>query len=683
MPLPRPSDFTDNSVTESQFKYNLTQLIQYIAELKQYIDSLVIDSNTEAVALLLDNLLAELAAAGAGANGWTSSLVVHNDISLSQIIDDLSLKAKGIEYVTPEMFGSTGGLTDNALIVAAVDTGLPVLCMGDEYKLSDLTLNKSATLVFGENTKIINTQTSGTKKPSITFAGQGLTGSAVTVTGLSASNLDSVYHTDTIIVSDATQFKVGDTVLIQENMPLREEVNYPSMPKLLQDFNYREFATIMSIVGNEIKFQEYLRFPYKASNSLTLQKVAFLENAHVAGGVWIGGNGAGGGVKFSHCRRSSSKNIKGLGLSDSNRNGGAPVYFENCWESNSENTDGHLTLYSHFSSKNQSCLFQNIKGKRTSNGGVMSGGDRFCHVGPIVEDSPGISNGDGLSVSNGSRHNTYGPFTISGARCYTLWLHESCDDNIFLPLKSRAGITGGAYVFGDRNNFVHLDIKGHPSFGLGLSGNDNFANVDIDVDGSAVNILQGTSGNRVFGRSVSRGTSTISYDLLIGNVRDTVVEISGGTRGIGFSGATEAQVLNHTNTIEIVGKKPFSLRKLNMQRGGYIWNSMLSAVSSSSPKQILEPKTSDVGDTNGLGPVVASTPDSGVCYKLCLKTNTTIADTYTEVLAFSRQGTWAFTEIKQGANAAAPILRANSSGELEVTTNSTTALSIFVAIQRF
>lgn len=100
--LPLAADLIGSTVTEAQFKANLKILIenvfskdqgndltQDIANLRQYINSLVIDANSTAVASLLDDLFADLVAAGAGENGWLANLVLDNSGKSQQEVNDL------------------------------------------------------------------------------------------------------------------------------------------------------------------------------------------------------------------------------------------------------------------------------------------------------------------------------------------------------------------------------------------------------------------------------------------------------------------------------------------------------------------------------------------------------------------------------------------------------------------
>lgn len=101
--LPAANDLIGNAVTEAQFKANFKLLIenifskdqgealsQGVASLRQYIDSLVINANEGVLSSLLDDLLADLATAGAGQNGWIAELVSYNGISQEKINDGLA-----------------------------------------------------------------------------------------------------------------------------------------------------------------------------------------------------------------------------------------------------------------------------------------------------------------------------------------------------------------------------------------------------------------------------------------------------------------------------------------------------------------------------------------------------------------------------------------------------------------
>jgi hypothetical protein len=583
-----------------------------------------------------------------------------------------------IKYVAPEMFGTPGvGANDNALFTAAFATGYPVRAMGPLYRLNALVVTVPADITFGAWTFVRNMQTSGTKVKAIQFNGGGLTGTAVTVTGVGGSGLPSSFHTDNIEVSDASGFAVGDTVRLFEDMPL-QLCTRSANPGEYQDFNYREFTTIQSIVGSIITFNEFLRWPYSTTRALKLQKVVFLENPVVRGGKFIGGIAGGGGLGFSFCRYAHAERIRGLGNSEADRNGGPPWTFSDCWESTSDDTVSKWTLFTHQSSRNQSCNFTNISGKRTTNGGVISSGDIFCSIGPIVEDSPGDNNGDGLGLHNGSRFNTYGPFVISGARCYSMWLHQSCDDNTFLTFNSTHGITGGVYCFGDRNHFPSAKITGHPSFGIALNGDNNAAHVDIEVSGTGVRIGPGTTGNRVTGRSVSTGSDTFARDLIMNDSTYTVIDLVGGSRGMVYANGV---VENHTNDIILRGPLPYTLRRAMRSSGAYSWNYRFTGVSVSASKDIVVPGLAT--DTNGLKTLVASAADDGEIYVIRLQPMSTVANTYSEYRAVTRQNSWALVAVVEGSSSFAPRL-AVSTNKLVLTLNSSsTALQVNMKIDRY
>lgn len=90
--LPTPDQLIGNSVSEAEFKENLKRTIEFIAELKPYIDSLVINANEGALNNILQDAIDAAAAAGAGANGWTDLLIKTQDGSTQRDINERSLK---------------------------------------------------------------------------------------------------------------------------------------------------------------------------------------------------------------------------------------------------------------------------------------------------------------------------------------------------------------------------------------------------------------------------------------------------------------------------------------------------------------------------------------------------------------------------------------------------------------
>ena len=90
--LPTPDQLIGNSVSEAKFKDSLKRTIEFIAELKPYIDSLVINANEDALNNILKDAIDAAAAAGAGSNGWTDLLIKTEDGSTQRDINEKSLK---------------------------------------------------------------------------------------------------------------------------------------------------------------------------------------------------------------------------------------------------------------------------------------------------------------------------------------------------------------------------------------------------------------------------------------------------------------------------------------------------------------------------------------------------------------------------------------------------------------
>lgn len=574
----------------------------------------------------------------------------------------------GREYVTPEQFGTLSA-NDNQLFIDAIAAGKPVLALGTVYNVSKVISTSSAVIIFGRNTRIVNGQTSGPKEPSFLFQGNK------DVTEVDVTAISSDYLKDTITVADASGFSVGDTVLLQENEPLVPEIDY-GQGALFQDANYREFSTILAINGNDITFEEYLRFPYQTANSLKLQKVNFLEDVHVAGGIFEGGNGGGGGVNLTLCRYSSVTQVKGRGLSELDRNGGSVCKFEECWESHRDAHDSKWTLFGAHSVKNQSCTFGTMQSKRTSNGGLIVSGDRFCSFATVVQDSTGDDNGDGVGLSNGARNNSFGTINCSGSRCYGMWWHPTCDDNTVESFSSDVGITLVLYLFGDRNKFGIVKGRNHPT-GVAIYGNDNeIVSGDIVTEGTALQLTaDDTVGNKIQGQFISTGVAANSYDLIIGNVVNTDVHIRGGARGINYA---VGKVPNHDNTIFIDGPNPYVLA-IDKHTKGYTWSNREVNVNATA-RDLQVPVQ---GQPQGLGALDSTVSgDAAKVYRISIKTESTIADTYSEYYVINRQSVMQITPLIEGASSFAP--RLSLSGNIvQIATNGGGNISMVVNVDQY
>ena len=122
--------------------------------------------------------------------------------------------------------------------------------------------------------------------------------------------------------------------------------------------------------------------------------------------------------------------------------------------------------------------------------------------------------------------------------------------------RSYAGITGGIHMFGDRNTFGQVLVRDNPSFGIADYGTENtFLDVDISCETTAINVL-GTGG-RYQGRAVSRGSDSISRDVIINaGVENCDIDIRGGTRGLIYASGVAP---HHSNRIEMRGPAPYTL----------------------------------------------------------------------------------------------------------------------------
>lgn len=588
-----------------------------------------------------------------GSGGWFNigDAILRSDLAQA--------KAAAGLYVTPEMFGAVGGSTnDNALFLAAAATGKPIKAFGSAYNLNQLVFTTPVDLEFGENTVINNVQASGTKQPAVRAAGTGLTGAAVSVTALGSS-----YLFNSVTVSSAAGFAVGDTVMLKENQPLEMETNVSS--PVSEDFNYYEFATIKTIASNVITFEEFIGGEFQLARSIIMQKCVFLQNANIRGGIFSGGNSAGGGVGLEWCRKSKiSAKCTGLGdsLASNQRMGGAAGKMENCWECEMTIQYSQWALFSGFASNIQSCKIDVLGGKRTSNGGLIIGNARQCEINPSLQDNPGDVSGDGMGVSGRSWGNTFGALTIAGANCYALWVRQPVKNNTFQSIVSMSGITAVINLYGDKNNFMLVKSRGHQSPLVALEGNDNTLNIDYEGTGSGVVIRGDKSGNIIRGKSNCIGSAS-EYDVLMSGagIVNHIIDLKCGSRGLGYgAGVTE----NHTNRIRIRGSNPYSLG-YNETGKGYTWSRMIYGVGSTAQKLKV---VGTSADTDGLKDLVAPPQDDADVYLITLKMSSVLADTYSQYLLTGRQSGWDLTVIKQGSSSFAPKLTVNGT-KVDLTLN--------------
>ena len=577
-----------------------------------------------------------------------------------------------------EQFGEVGsGSNDNALLTAAVGMGKPIVCKGAEYQFDNIQITDAADITFGPSTVVRNTQSSGASQPAIRFVGTGLTGSAISVTAINGSSgaFDPTDElVDTITVSDATSFAVGDTVRLFEDEAEEMEtgVSAPSS----QDFNNWDFRTILSISGSDIQFEEYIRLPFDTARSLTLQKVVFLENARLQGGIHVGGADSGGGVSMEHCRRSSISHVVGKGNSASDQSAGDPVKFEDCWQCDADNIQGQWTQFGFRSRYSQSCDFRHLKAKRTTNGGVMSVGDKFCNIGPIVNDSAGDDNGDGLGVHSGSKFCTYGPITLTGDHCYGMWIKQPSTDNVFLPIVSTAGVTTCVLNTGNRNTFQSVTVKGNNGSGVIAEADDcTVLHLDYKGPASGFRVKSGFGGAYVRGRSVSTGSDSFAYDLVIGDVTNCDIDVSGGARGIQYASGDR----NETNDIVLRGPNPITYGR-RYQGRGWTWGAEVLSVSSTA-QTLMIPGVA--GDTDGLTELVPPSGDEGVSYLITLQARINVTTANSQYQLLGRQDTWYLSEVRKGASSFAPALQVNGSEEIEILSATASAVPVYASITKF
>lgn len=574
-------------------------------------------------------LRAELAA--------TNSSVIIGGVDAGSI-------GKRMNYVTPEMFGTVGLLdNDNTLFLAAIATGKKVIANGASYKLNQIVITTPIDLQFGENTIINNVQTNGVKRPSIVVNGAGLTGAATGVTALGATPLYK-----SVEVASTTGLSAGMSVMMRETAPLALETNV-SAP-VMEDFNYYEFFTILSIVGNTVVFEEFVGGDFNLSRSITLQQVQFVDNVNIHGGIHSGGNPTGGGIELNWCRKSNvSAKIKGN--SDSDRSGGQAIKLSNCWECEAKILYAQWSLFTARADNIQSCTVDVLGGKRTTNGGLIVNNVRQSSINSSVQDNAGDVSGDNLGVSGRSWGNTFGPITVSGANCYTLWIRQPVTNNIFLPIMSTSGITAAVNLYGSKNHMQLIKVRNHSAPAVALEGDNNVLTVDYEGHGSGVVIRGGVTGNKVNGKSISLDPS--SYDVLIGgDITDHEIDMLCGNRGFAYGNGVYD---NYSNKIRINGPLPFWLGYSQNGRG-WSWTRELSGIGSTPHRLQVIGTSSDVA---GLKDLVAESGDTAQIYRITLKTNTAVVDMYSEYIITSRQGGWVIDIIKQGTSSFAPKLTIN------------------------
>jgi hypothetical protein len=588
-------------------------------------------------------------------------------IGIDSVAGDLATWLKGMNVVTPEMFGQPGAAAnDNDLFLAAGALGKQILALGPLYKLDRPVYPYSVNILVGDATEMRNVQTEGVKEAAITVEG-GRVGAPVTVTGFDLINaggtVDELFIgrlSRKLRVADSSGFAAGDTVEIFEGRPLIASTRKGTPEPEYEDHNYHQLATIESIAGPIITLREYLGWPFKVEYALQVQKVVHVEQAVVKGGKWTGSQTGGGAIAFKYCRDSYAGDIvaAGIGEADADRMGGAPIYFENCWESRRGPVSARWTLFTHLSHRNQSCYFGPVvAGKRTSNGGVIVSSDTLCTFDLILQDAPGSFNGDQIGFGNGARRNTFAGQTGSSSHCYTAWVRESCDDNTFLAFNSFNGITVAVQDFGNRNIWRSIKVRGHPSAGVYFGGDGTQATVDIEGAGTGVHLLGNQRDLRINGRAVCTTHGNPQFkDLLIGaNVINSVVELVGGREGAGYAaGAIE----HHSNQIIVSGSKPYQLRSRDFAGGGTFRNQLLG-VDELTPQVIKVPGYEFDGEgvpidtPDGLIDLRPQLPatDDGVVFEINLTRNQGYEGAWSTYKVLSRQGEFVIMREVVGAPA--------------------------------
>lgn len=601
------------------------------------------------------------------------------------------------DTVSPEMFGVPGaGGNDNALFTAAFATGKPVKALGPLYKLDRLKTARSINLEVGALTEMRNVQAGGAKDAGLTIEG-GFVGSATGVLGFQTINVEDVTAlrigelARRVRVVNATSFAVGDTIRIYEDMPLTEATRKGTPDPEFEDLNYHQYATVESISGNTITTQEYFAWPFDVANAMKVRKVVFVEGVTVTGGRWTGGNQAGGGLHLSFCRHARVGDIHGSGFGpaeDANM-GGPPVFFSDCWQSYRGPLFAQWCTFVAQHERNQSCSYGPIAaGKKTTNGGMIIGGDIFCSYGLITQDSPGDDNGDQISFANGARRNTFAGILGVGSNCYTTWIRQGCDDNTFGVFNSFHGETAAIQDYADRNIFRSVKVRGHPSAGVILGG--NFTQVDIDFEGEGTGVQFGApyldeardsgilQGHRVTGRSVCTALGgSLFYDLVIaGRLIDSVVDLIGGPRGAMY-GANAVE--NYSNEILLSGVKPYALRGRRFLMGEPHRDQIVDVpanptIGSGQPLLVPGGDARVTGDGRINLPIVAG--DDGVSYEVTLTRNQGYPGAWSRYWILTRQGE--IFLMREEVGMPADGIPADFSPRLRIVPGSPQRLEIFV-----
>lgn len=628
---------------------------------------------------------------------------VHQGVTVEEF-------GKAVTFVTPEMFGVPGaGANDNTLIANAVGSGHVVLAYGPLYKLNSLVLTIAPNIIFGPQTEIRNMQAGGSKNHAMTVQG-GYTGSAIVVTGFDLINSGGTVTTigrnklsKTIRVANGSSFAAGDTIRIYEDGPINELSTITGFAGETQDFNYREFATIATVAGNVITTREFLRFPYRATRTVSsvdyttkIRKVAFVENPCVKGGVWTGGNPAGGGIAFEFCRDGYAGEVKGRGLSSAEADfmGGAVVTFKDCWESHRGPISARWTLFTHYSMRNQACHFGPVHGSKwTLQGGMYVSGDCFCTYDLITQDAPGFISGDQIGLANGARCNIFAGILGTGSNCYGMIIRQGCDDNIISALSNFNGITVGLQDFAERSNLKAVKLRGNPAGGVVLGGNGTIIDLDVDCEANAVLLLGNQRGLRITGSAKSSSSDPQFFDLLIGNlVRDSVIDLQCGTKGAGYSGAA---VVHHSNEIIVSGPKPYVMQSRLFNGGKAFRNSVrplvtatgLSSIPIKIPGYIISGGI-PMDTADGLINLPLEPSDQSIIYEINLTRSIQTTGYYSKYTVLTRQNEFAIMKSEIGTATIpsfVPKLRINtttSPATLELYVDTETALTIIVDIRK-
>lgn len=171
MTLPAPELFTNNDVTEEQFKYQLRQLILSLYSRididtkffnrnqinekfydKDEVDALITGANIEALEKILHDVIEVALAGGAGAAGWTDALIQTSSGRTQRELNNY-IKKQTDSYIASSNLGS-----DNNILTKFLQTGSNYLLIDESIVLTEPLLITSdfagKTISFAKGVKL-------------------------------------------------------------------------------------------------------------------------------------------------------------------------------------------------------------------------------------------------------------------------------------------------------------------------------------------------------------------------------------------------------------------------------------------------------------------------------------------------------------------------------------------------